>query len=99
LGGHFWPRCSDAFTEAATNPFKAFGKAKKICREFCADPNRLWLAWVGVRAKKEKLFGCDPRPYGSKNIRANVERSVGYSLDQGLMAKKMAVEELFMPLN
>jgi hypothetical protein len=30
---------------------------------------------------------------------ANLERIVGYSLDQGLMAKPMAVEELFLSLN
>jgi hypothetical protein len=28
-----------------------------------------------------------------------LERFVGYSLDQGLMAKQMAVEELFLWLN
>jgi len=31
--------------------------------------------------------------------RANLERFVGYSLDQGLMARKMAVEEVFLKLN
>jgi hypothetical protein len=36
--------------------------------------------------------------YLEKN-RANLERFVGYSLDQGLMATKMAVEELFLALN
>jgi hypothetical protein len=29
----------------------------------------------------------------------NLERFVGYSLDQGLMAKKMAAEDLFISLN
>jgi hypothetical protein len=31
--------------------------------------------------------------------RANLERFAGYSLDQGLMAKKIAVEELYLGLN
>jgi len=31
--------------------------------------------------------------------RPNLERFVGYSLDQGLMTKKMALEELFLPLD
>jgi 4,5-dihydroxyphthalate decarboxylase len=44
-------------------------------------------------------LGPDPWPYGLEKNRANLERFVGYSLDQGLMAKKMAVEELFLPLN
>ena len=69
-------------------------------REFYADPNWSWLAW-GRQAveEEEKLLGADPWPYGLENNRANLERFVGYSLDQGLMAKQMAVEELFMPLN
>jgi len=33
------------------------------------------------------------------NNRANLEGFVGYSLDQELMAKKMAVAELFLALN
>jgi len=28
-----------------------------------------------------------------------LERFIGYSLDQALMAKKMAMKELFLPLN
>jgi hypothetical protein len=34
-----------------------------------------------------------------ENNRANLERFVGYSLDQGLMSKKMPLEELFLPIN
>jgi 4,5-dihydroxyphthalate decarboxylase len=88
------------YPEAAESLFKAFGEAKKICREYYADPNWSWLAW-GRQAfeEEEKLLGRDPWPYGLENNRANLERFVGYSLDQGLMAKKMAVEELFLPLN
>ena len=41
------------------------------------------------------LLGDDPRPHGVKKNRANLERFMGYSLDQGLMEKKMSVEELF----
>ena len=88
------------YPEAAESLFKAFGEAKKICREFYADPNWSWLAW-GRQAfeEEEKLLGPDPWPYGLEKNRANLERFVGYSLDQGLMKKKMAVEELFLPLN
>ncbi len=86
--------------EAAQSLFNAFSEAKRICREFYADPNWSWLAW-GRQAfeEEEKLLGPDPWPYGLEKNRANLERFVGYSLDQGLMAKQMAVEELFLPLN
>jgi len=88
------------YPEAAASLFKAFGEAKKICREFYADPNWSWLAW-GRQAfeEEEKLLGSDPWPFGLEKNRANLERFVGYSLDQGLMAKKMAAEELFLRLN
>ena len=88
------------YPEAAQSLFNAFSDAKKICREFYADPNWSWLAW-GRQAfeDEEKLLGPDPWPYGLEKNRANLERFVGYSLDQGLMAKKMAVEELFLGLN
>jgi 4,5-dihydroxyphthalate decarboxylase len=86
--------------EAAESLFNAFSEAKRICREFYADPNWSWLAW-GRQAfeEEEKLLGPDPWPYGLEKNRANLERFVGYSLDQGLMAKQMALEELFLPLN
>lgn len=85
---------------AAQSLFNAFGEAKRICREFYADPNWSWLAW-GRQAfeEEESLLGPDPWPYGLENNRANLERFIGYSLDQGLMAKRMAPEDLFLPLN
>jgi len=88
------------YPHAAESLFKAFSDAKKICREYYADPNWSWLAW-GRQAfeEEEKLLGLDPWPYGLEKNRANLERFVGYSLDQGLMAKKMAVEDLFLALN
>jgi 4,5-dihydroxyphthalate decarboxylase len=85
---------------AAESLFKAFSDAKKVCREYYADPNWSWLAW-GRQAfeEEEKLLGPDPWPYGLENNRPNLERFVGYSVDQGLMSKKMPIEELFLPIN
>jgi 4,5-dihydroxyphthalate decarboxylase len=45
--------------------------------------------------EQQRLLGDDPWPLGVKRNRDNLERFMGYSLDQGLMAKKMSVEELF----
>ncbi len=90
----------EKYPEAAPSVFAAFRKAKALCREFYADPNWSWLAW-GRQAfeEEQKLLGEDPWPYGLEKNRANLERFVDYSLDQGLMVKKMAVEDLFVPLN
>jgi len=88
------------YPEAARSLFDTFEKAKALCRGFYADPNWSWLAW-GRQAfeEEQRLLGDDPWPYGLEKNRPNLERFIGYSLDQGLMAKRMAVEELFLPLN
>jgi 4,5-dihydroxyphthalate decarboxylase len=41
-------------------------------------------------------FGDDPWPHGIEKNRANLERFVGYSVYQGLMEKRLSVEELFV---
>jgi 4,5-dihydroxyphthalate decarboxylase len=94
-----------AFKDAvlAKNPWlvssitKAFDKAKAACMEYYDDPN--WSRFVWGRhlfEEERKAFGADPWPHGIMKNRANLERFVGYSLDQGLMEKKLSVEEMFI---
>lgn len=74
----------------------AFDKAKEASLEYYDDPN--WSRFVWGRhlfEEERKIFGQDPWPHGVKKNRANLERFVDYSLDQGLIEKKLAVEELF----
>jgi 4,5-dihydroxyphthalate decarboxylase len=81
----------------ATNVTAAFDKAKEVCMEYYDDPN--WSRFVWGRhlfEEERKAFGDDPWPHGIKKNRANLERFIGYSLDQGLMDKKLEVEELFV---
>lgn len=85
--------------EAARSLFNAFAEAKRLCREFYADPNWSWLAWGRQAFEEEERLLGDPWPIGLEKNRPNLERFVGYSLDQGLMTKKMTPEELFLPLN
>ena len=76
----------------------AFAKAKDVCRRYYDDPNWSRLAWGRHLLEEERnLLGDDPWPYGVGKNRANLERFMGYSLDQGLMEKKPAVEDLFAP--
>jgi len=80
----------------ATSVAAAFDKAKELCQEYYDDPN--WSRFVWGRhlfEEERKTFGDDPWPHGVKKNRANLERFIGYSLDQGLMEKKLEVEELF----
>lgn len=81
----------------ASSITKAFDKAKATCMEYYDDPN--WSRFVWGRhlfEEERKAFGADPWPHGIMKNRANLERFVGYSLDQGLMEKKLGVEELFV---
>jgi 4,5-dihydroxyphthalate decarboxylase len=76
----------------------AFTRAKEVSRHYYDDPNWSRLVWGRHFFEEErKLLGDDPWPYGVEKNRANLERFMGYSLDQGLMEKKLAVEELFAP--
>src|SRR5262249_50650175 len=60
------------------------------------DPNWSRFVWGRHLFKEERIaFGDDPWPYGVRKNRANLERFIGYSLDQDLMEKKLEVGELF----
>jgi 4,5-dihydroxyphthalate decarboxylase len=74
----------------------AFDRAKETCVAYYDDPN--WSRFVWGRhlfEEERKAFGDDPWPHGVRKNRANLERFMGYSLDQGLMERKLEVEELF----
>jgi 4,5-dihydroxyphthalate decarboxylase len=80
----------------ACSIMQAFERAKQIWRGYYDDPNWSFLAWARHLFEEERrLLGEDPWPYGVKGNRANLERFMGYSLDQGLMSRKMPVGELF----
>jgi 4,5-dihydroxyphthalate decarboxylase len=75
----------------------AFDKAKAACMEYYDDPNWSRFVWGRHLFEEERAaFGDDPWPHGIKKNRANLERFIGYSLDQGLMEKKLSVEEMFI---
>ena len=79
------------------NIMETFEKAKQTCMHYYDDPNWSRLVWGRHLFEEERVvFGEDPWPYGVKRNRANLERFMEYSLDQGLMDRKLAVEELFV---
>ena len=74
----------------------AFDQAKAACLEYYDDPNWSRFVWGRHLFEEERAaFGDDPWPHGIAKNRANLERFVGYSLDQGLMEKRLTVEQLF----
>jgi 4,5-dihydroxyphthalate decarboxylase len=80
----------------ATSVTEAFDRAKQSCVEYYDDPNWSRFVWGRHLFEEERaVFGEDPWPHGIKKNRANLERFIGYSLDQGLIERKLEVEELF----
>jgi 4,5-dihydroxyphthalate decarboxylase len=80
----------------ATSVMASFDKAKEVCLGYYDDPNWSRFVWGRHLFEEERqIFGDDPWPHGVKKNRANLERFIDYSLDQGLMDKKLKVEELF----
>lgn len=43
------------------------------------------------------IFGDDPWPYGLTRNRAEIDRFLGYALEQGLTSRRLEVDELFDP--
>ena len=75
----------------------AFEKAKKNCRDYYDDPDWSRFVWGRHLFEEERTaFGEDPWPSGIEKNRANLERFVSYSVDQGLMERRLEVEELFV---
>jgi 4,5-dihydroxyphthalate decarboxylase len=81
---------------AARSLMEAFEQAKEVCKHYYDDPNWSRLVWGRHLFEEERvLLGDDPWPHGVKRNRVNLERFMGYSLDQGLIEKKIEVEHLF----
>jgi 4,5-dihydroxyphthalate decarboxylase len=82
----------------ATRVMAAFERAKEACSEYYDDPNWSRFVWGRHLYEEERdVFGADPWPNGTAKNRANLERFIEYSLDQGLIERKLRVEELFAP--
>jgi 4,5-dihydroxyphthalate decarboxylase len=80
----------------AVNVMTAFDNAKEVCKTYYEDPN--WSRFVWGRhlfEEERKAFGDDPWPHGLTENRANLERFINYSQDQGLLNRKLEVDELF----
>jgi 4,5-dihydroxyphthalate decarboxylase len=74
----------------------AFESAHRIADGYIDDPGWSRLAWTKYTREREALaLGARLWPLGVAANRANLERFIGYSYDQGLIDRRIAVEELF----
>ena len=85
----------------AINLYRAFNEAKAIAMKRMANPRIVPLAWYrDAWEEQERLLGPDPWEYGLGGKNRNVlETLAGYSHEQGLIKKRPALEELFVPVD
>jgi 4,5-dihydroxyphthalate decarboxylase len=74
----------------------SFRHAREIAWDYFSDPNWSSLAFGRRYYERERTaFGRDPWMFGVAGNRANLEQFIMYSHDQGLISRKLGVDELF----
>jgi 4,5-dihydroxyphthalate decarboxylase len=82
----------------ALNLMTAFRAAKDLAFERMRDPRRISLAWFEeALAEQRQVLGPDPWAVGLGPARDGLETLIRWSHEQGLIARPMAVESLFVP--
>src|SRR6266542_5404590 len=80
----------------ATSLFEALMACRKAYNEFMEQPHRLSFAWSRSYLEEErKFFGKDPFYQGFKENFNDVENLIKFADQQGMLARKVSVEELF----
>ncbi len=80
------------------NLMQAFEKSKKAAYNRMENPRIVPLAWFRhFLEEQDEILGADPWVYGlGDNNRKNLEMLMQYSQEQGLLGRKMALDELFI---
>ena len=82
-----------------TNLYRAFEVAKRRYFDRLLDisASRLPIPWIDEHlASIRKVLGEDPWPYGVEPNRVALEALIRYSGEQGLLARDITVDELFL---
>jgi len=82
----------------AVNLYKAFEEAKALAMKRMENPRIVPLAWYREGwEEQEHILGADPWEYGLTERNAkNFERLVTYSHEQGLIKRRLPLNELFL---
>lgn len=88
----------DKYPWVAINLMQAFEESKKAAYKRMENPRIVPLAWFrSFLEEQEELLGHDPWVYGLGEINRNsLETLMQYSREQGLLGRKMSLEELFI---
>jgi 4,5-dihydroxyphthalate decarboxylase len=85
-------------TNVCRELMETFKHARELSWSYFADPNWSSLAWGRRYYERERSdLGRDPWVFGMESNRGNLEQMIKYSQDQGLVRRRVAVEELFHP--
>jgi len=83
------------------NMFVAFEEAKAVAMKRMENPRIVPLAWYRESWEEQQaILGRDPWEYGlTERNRHNLETLVGYSHEQGLIRRRIPLEELFLSVS
>jgi 4,5-dihydroxyphthalate decarboxylase len=89
---------TDKYPWVPINLMRAFEESKKAAYKRMENPRIVPLAWFrSFLEEQEELLGHDPWVYGLGEINRNsLETLMQYSREQGLLGRKMSIEELFI---
>ena len=88
----------DTNPSLATDLMTLFANAEQVAGTYLADPNWTRLPWAKYAAEEEDAaFGRSLWTSGVAANTANLDRFIGYTLDQGLIDAPLAVTDLFHP--
>lgn len=85
----------------ADSLYKGFEQAKEWCLQQMRFSSALRYTLPWLHADLEELsdvFGPDPWPYGLEANRATLTALVGYLVEQRLLRRSLALEDLFAPI-
>jgi 4,5-dihydroxyphthalate decarboxylase len=80
------------------NLMQAFEDSKKAAYKRMENPRIVPLAWFRhFLEEQEEILGKDPWAYGlGEGNRKNLETLMQYSQEQGLLGKRMSLDDLFI---
>jgi 4,5-dihydroxyphthalate decarboxylase len=85
----------------ATSLFNAFDQSKnrQLEKMKWEGATRYMLPWLGTELEEiEEVFKGDPWPYGIEANRPTLDALVTYLYEQNLIARKLPLEEVFVPV-
>jgi 4,5-dihydroxyphthalate decarboxylase len=91
----------DKYPWVPVNMFIAFEEAKRVAMARMENPRIVPLAWYREAwEEQQEILGRDPWEYGlTEQNRHTLETLVGYSHEQGLIKRRIPLDELFLSVS